>query len=163
VTAVGREGKTVGERAGGEDGVGVTDQQDTECGQHQRRHVGERRQGGNRHAGRDVPDHPDAVVPPAEHRHGGGGEQHGEQWRRGSRQPALEGEEEHQHHRRQRRGRGVRCGQVGDEQAELPEERIAADRDAGELPDLADDHDHRHAGEIAIRGELLQPGQIAPL
>ncbi len=140
----------VGESPRGEDEVRVRDEQYAECGQHQARQRTQVGQGQTRKAGGNRADDRDAVpAVQVEGDRGRRGEDHREQRARQEREEAGDGEEEQKYGGGQdHRGRvGVR--QIPEEGPELREERRAVRVHTGELGQLVDGHDQRHAREIA--------------
>ena len=139
-----------GEGSGGEDEVGVADQQDAHGGQYQVWQLGQVRHGHDGKAQGDVTDHGDAVsAVEVEDRHGRGAERHDEQGPGDTAEEVGHGEEDAECHNGEQH-----CGRMDPRQVpykgpQLGEEGRARRSGTGQFGKLVHDHDQRHARQIA--------------
>ena len=141
----------LGERAGGEHVVGVGHHGDAEGGPDHRGDGGERQVGQAR--ARDRVGHRSHRLDPerleAEDGDGGRAEEHREERVRQAREEVGPEEEQDEQHRGEHERRHLELVEVAQDAPQLGRHRLALDVDAGEAVELADDHEHRDAGEVA--------------
>ncbi len=106
--------------------------------------------GQDRHwqASRNRPDQADAAAR-AERGHGRGGQQYGQQGAGCPRPARLHQVEERQHRGGHPNSDWLDPAELAGQGGELRDRALAGDRHAGHPPELAPDHDQRHAGHVA--------------
>jgi hypothetical protein len=88
------------------------------------------------------------VLLQGEHRNRAGGRQHADQRHRPARPQPPADQQYHQQQRGQRDRRGMHPAKAGEERGDLGGHRVPLDRRAGELAELADDHDDGNPGQV---------------
>ena len=149
------------EGAPGQHVVGVRHDRHPDSRQQQRPHVagGDRRQGGSRQSRGDLPHDGDATSLEVEDRDRGGGQEHPHQGHRRTWPQVAPDEEQGQHRGGKDEGRSVDLVQVAGDVRDLGGERVRIDVDAGDLAELAGDHDRgdpRHVADEHGLGEQVR-------
>jgi hypothetical protein len=147
-----------GEGPCGQDVVGVRDDRDAhggqqQCGEIGRGHVGNAR---SRQPRRHVAYYPDAVCLQVEDGGDKRGEHHDDERHRRAREAVRSGEQQHEHRGRQQHGGTVQLVQSAQERRQLGYDGVALDRNAGRPAELAGDHQHPDAGQVADQHRLGQ-------